>query len=294
MDEGCAEPVRTGVNLSRSTVHYFKHNDMQDLTNLLETIAKDDRKYKRDVTKQRRFIVTEGLYHLTGDLCPLPELLKLRNKYCYRLILDETLSFGTIGATGRGVTEHYGVKINEVDIITLAMDTTLGGIGGGCVGTREVVDHQRLSGAGYCFSASAPPFLFASSLTALNNLEQHGADLLVKLRANVDAMLEGMDAIPHLEVISDDESAVIQLALAEPGSYDEDQERMQEIAHYCLQHGVAVVATSFDIRLIADMKKNNTSLRATLRINMSAALTPTDIKKALKELKAAVVHVVGK
>jgi serine palmitoyltransferase len=294
VDEGCSEPIRTGVNLSRSTVHYYKHNDMKDLANLLETVAKDDKKYKRDATQQRRFIVTEGLFHLTGDLCHLPELLKLRNKYCYRIILDETLSFGTIGATGRGVTEHYGVDVANVDIITVAMDTTLAGIGGGCVGTREVVDHQRLSGSGYCFSASAPPFLFAASLEALNNLDEHGRDLLVKLKANVAAVRAGIDSIPHLEVISDEVSAVVQLAMIEPSTFDDDQECMEEIADFCLQHGVAVVASSFDTKLTVDMKKNNTSLRATLRLNVSAGLSSVEIKKVLKELKAGVVHVMGK
>jgi len=267
---------------------------MQDLANLLETVAKDDKKYKRDATQQRRFIVTEGLYHLTGDLCPLPELLKLRNKYCYRLIVDETMSFGTLGATGRGLTEHFGVNIADVDIITLAMDTTLAGIGGACVGTREVVDHQRLSGSGYCFSASAPPFLFAASLEALNHLDSHGSDLLVKLRANVAAIRTGVDSIPHIEVISDEESAVVQLAMIESSGYEDDQDYFHDIADFCLKHGVAVVASGFDEKLTADMKKNNSSLQATLRLHVSAGLGPNEIKKVLKELKTGVVNVMGK
>lgn len=50
----------------------------------------------------RRFLVVEGLYVNSGDLCPLPELLELKWKYKVRIFIDESVSFGTIGATGRG------------------------------------------------------------------------------------------------------------------------------------------------------------------------------------------------
>lgn len=294
VDEGVSEPVRTGLNLSRSTVHYFKHNDVQDLTNLLETIAKDDKKHNRDALQQRRFIVVEGLYHLTGDLCPLPEILKLKNKYCYRIIMDESLSFGVIGNTGRGVTEHYGINIHDIDMITVAMDTTLASVGGGCIGTREVVDHQRLSGSGYCFSASAPPFLFASAIETLNQLKLNGPDLLITLRSNIKACINGLESIPHIEVISCEESPVIQIALNPSFGYQNDLKIMQNIAEECLQYGIAVIATTFDERLTREMIKTNTSLRATLRLNINVNLTSNEIKKVLKEIKTAVIHQLGK
>ena len=124
-----------GLNLSRSTVQYFKHNDMADLEAILQSIADDDVRLKRDVTEQRRFIVVEGIYRNTGDICFLPDVLALKERFRYRIILDESLSFGTMGATGRGITEHFGVKVTDVDILTVAMDTALGSVGGLCVGT---------------------------------------------------------------------------------------------------------------------------------------------------------------
>ena len=54
MDEGCCESVRTGVELSRSTVITFRHNDMQDLRKILQSIADDDKRLKRDTLQQRR------------------------------------------------------------------------------------------------------------------------------------------------------------------------------------------------------------------------------------------------
>ena len=97
VDEAVNEPILTGLNLSRSTVQFFRHNDVADLRSILESIADDDKKKKRDASQQRRFIVVEGLYRNCGDICPLPDILALKEEFCYRLILDESLSFGTLG-----------------------------------------------------------------------------------------------------------------------------------------------------------------------------------------------------
>ena len=286
--------MRTGVNLSRSTVHYFKHNDMRDLKNIMETIAKDDKKFKRDSTQQRRFIVTEGLFQTTGKVCPLPELVELKNKYCYRILLDETLSFGTIGNTGHGVTEHYGLKTSDIDVIMMSMDCALASIGGGCVGVKETIDHQRLSGAGYCFSASTPPFLFCGALETLKTLEAKGEDLILSMRSNARVLIDGINAIPHLQVISSEDSPVIITTLVNPSDYDNDMELMKEISYKCLHKGVALIVPEYDRVLLPAMKRSNHSLAASLRINASASLTNADMKKVVKELKAAVVQVFGR
>jgi len=79
--------------------------------------------------------------------------------------VDESFSFGTLGTTGRGAIELYGKKITEdVEIVIISLENSLASIGGMCVGDMEVVDHQRLSGAGYCFSASAPPFVAVAAM----------------------------------------------------------------------------------------------------------------------------------
>ncbi|CAN0006048.1 unnamed protein product, partial [Sphacelaria rigidula] len=59
-------------------------------------------------------------------------------RYCYRLILNEALSFGVLGATGRGLTEMYGVDVSEVEILTLSMAHALASVGGLCIGTTQV------------------------------------------------------------------------------------------------------------------------------------------------------------
>lgn len=60
----------------------------------------------------RKFLIVEGIYGTTGTICNLPELMKLRKQYKLRIFIDESLSFGTLGKTGRGVTEHFDIDVS--------------------------------------------------------------------------------------------------------------------------------------------------------------------------------------
>lgn len=137
----------------------------------------------------RRFLVVEGIYMNYGDICPLKEIIEIKNKYKIRLFVDESISLGVIGKTGRGVTEYFGVDIDEIDLISASLENTFSAYGGFCCGTTFIVDHQRLSGLGYCFSASLPPLQAAVALEALSVLDGN-PDLLTKLRDNCIKMDE--------------------------------------------------------------------------------------------------------
>ncbi len=91
------------------------------------------------------------------------------------------------------------MKVSDVEIITLAMDTVLASVGGVCIGTREIVDHQRLSGAGYCFSAASPPFLSAAAVSSLRELDGNPA-LLKKLRHNSGLLTKQILKIPGIRI----------------------------------------------------------------------------------------------
>ena len=252
---------------------------MEHLRTILDSIARDDRKLRRDVNQQRRFIVVEGLYRNTGDLCPLKEILRLKEKYFYRLILDETLSFGTIGKTGRGLTEHCNVKISDVEIITLAMDTTLASVGGVCIGSREIVDHQRLSGAGYCFSASAPPFLSAVAIEALKIMEEE-PERLQKLMDNAQMLREALDGVKGVVVRSKHVTPVVHLELATPlESSDAEAALVARVAAACVQQGVAISANKFAV-------KTTGPLRPSLTLNASSKLNKGEITKIVAVLSA--------
>jgi hypothetical protein len=75
--------------------------------------------------------------------------IELKYKYKVRIILEESMSFGVLGATGKGVTEHFNIETSKIDCIAAALGNAMGSIGGFACGSRYVIDHQRLSGAGY-------------------------------------------------------------------------------------------------------------------------------------------------
>lgn len=145
---------------------------MRDLEKKLIEQQKLDLKNPKKAAKTRRFLIAEGIYMNTGEMCPLRELVELRAKYKLRLFLDETISFGTIGKHGQGLLELLGIDKSEVDLISASLENAVESIGGFCVGSNFIVEHQRLSGLGYCFSASQPPFLTQAAISALDIFEQ--------------------------------------------------------------------------------------------------------------------------
>lgn len=117
VDEKVNFSIQKGLDASRSNVKYFKHNDVQDLENLLLEQEKIDKKNPKKAANTRRFLIVEGIYMNTGCICPLPKLIPLCKKYKLRIFIDESISFGTLGTHGRGVTEYFDVPKEDVDMI---------------------------------------------------------------------------------------------------------------------------------------------------------------------------------
>ncbi|KAJ6648610.1 Serine palmitoyltransferase 1 [Pseudolycoriella hygida] len=111
VDECVNFAIQKGLDASRSKIVYFKHNDMNDLDRLLAEQQIADIKNPKKAGKSRRFLIAEGIYMNTGDICPLEKLVELRKKYKLRMFLDESISFGTLGKHGRGLTEHLNVDV---------------------------------------------------------------------------------------------------------------------------------------------------------------------------------------
>ena len=194
VDKACSFGIMYGVKLSRSTVRMFEHNDMDHLERLLLQVHQADEQRGKKPILNRRFIVSEGLFANTGTIAPLDKIVELANKYKFRTILDESWSFGSLGATGRGATEHHGLQANQVDIICASMSNSLASIGGFCAGSMRVIDHQRLSSTGYCFSASLPPFNAVSASTGIDVMSKEGCSLFPKLHRNIKAMNSSLTA----------------------------------------------------------------------------------------------------
>lgn len=122
--------------------------------------------------------------------CHLQIEIKLR--YKFRLILDETWSFGVLGRTGRGVSEQKNVDASRIDMIIGSLAGPLCAGGGFCAGSDEIVEHQRISAAAYTFSAALPAMLATTASEALLML-QTNSDMLTQLRENIKAMWAQLD-----------------------------------------------------------------------------------------------------
>jgi serine palmitoyltransferase len=260
VDEGVYEALGTGVTLSRANVKYFKHNDMDDLRRVMERVRATDISLGRKSNAQKRFIVVEGLYKNHGTICPLDELVKLKHEFCYRLILDESHSFGVLGKTGRGTLEHFGLSyMSDAEIVTISLENSLASVGGVTVGNEEVVDHQRLSGAGYCFSASSPPFLARAAQASLKTLAtERGVARVHQLQTNMAYFHQTLmnydklrSVIPDLVTVTStpELSPLVYLKLVVPEDESKILSREEQcllwdkVANRCMDEGLLVVST---------------------------------------------------
>lgn len=124
-DECINFAMQKGLDASRSRIVFFKHNDMLDLERCLKEQDTLDRKNPKKAARTRRFLIAEAIYMNTGEMCPLVELVALRKKYKLRLFLDESISFGAIGAHGRGLTEYLNVDVSyflQPDFLSRVVD----------------------------------------------------------------------------------------------------------------------------------------------------------------------------
>lgn len=281
----------------------------------MSSIAADDKRLKRDSTQQRRFIIVEGLFKETGNLCPLPQIMALKEEFFYRVILDESLSFGCIGATGKGVTEHFNVPIKNIEMVIISMGNALASVGGVSLGTREVVDHQRLSGPGYCFSASAPPVFSACALASLAVLQDKsvGGKLLESLVKNSKVFYDELSGIPGIRVVTEDPeetnsvTPIIHLALDESNEavaasvaglsgealWDAEETIVSEIVNDCVQSGVGVTLSIIQSDWIEDFVKSGSSMKPSFRVCVSAKLLQKDIKNAAKVIRESSARILN-
>uniref|UniRef100_H2QZP1 Serine palmitoyltransferase 1 n=1 Tax=Pan troglodytes TaxID=9598 RepID=H2QZP1_PANTR len=279
VDRAACFAIQKGLQASRSDIKLFKHNDMADLERLLKEQEIEDQKNPRKARVTRRFIVVEGLYMNTGTICPLPELVKLKYKYKARIFLEESLSFGVLGEHGRGVTEHYGINIDDIDLISANMENALASIGGFCCGRSFVIDHQRLSGQGYCFSASLPPLLAAAAIEALNIMEENPGIFAV-LKEKCGQIHKALQGISGLKVVGESLSPAFHLQLEEStGSREQDVRLLQEIVDQCMNRSIALTQARY-------LEKEEKCLPPpSIRVVVTVEQTEEELERAASTIK---------
>ncbi len=139
----------------------YEHNDMEDL----------ERKLREIPDNKGKLIVTDGVFSMRGDICNLPEIVRLAEKYGARVMVDDAHGLGVIGEHGRGTAEYYGLE-DKVDIIMGTFSKSLASLGGFMAASEEVIHYVKHNSRPFIFSASIPPANAAAALKALEIIEQ--------------------------------------------------------------------------------------------------------------------------
>lgn len=155
------DSILQGCKLSGATRRPFPHNDAAALDAVLTQVRDQYR---------RVLVVIEGVYSMDGDIADLPALVEVKRRHGALLMIDEAHSIGTIGATGRGIGEYFGIDRSAVDLWSGTLSKALASCGGYVAGNRSVVEYLRYTVPGFVFSAGMTPADTAASLTALRVL----------------------------------------------------------------------------------------------------------------------------
>ncbi len=150
-----------GRRLSFAKQLHYKHNDMEDLERVLQSLPEEGVK----------LIVVDGVFSMEGDLAKLPEIVNLKHKYSnVAVMVDEAHGIGVFGKQGRGVCDHFGLT-DEVDLIMGTFSKSLASIGGFIASDKDTINYLRHTCRTYIFSASNTPAATAAAMEALHIIQ---------------------------------------------------------------------------------------------------------------------------
>lgn len=250
-----------GVRLCKAQRFRYANADMADLERQLQAAQ----------TCRFRLIVTDGVFSMDGNVCPLDRIYELANKYNAIVMVDESHSAGVVGKSGRGVTEQYDLR-GKIEILTGTLGKAFGGaVGGFTTGKKEIIDMLRQRSRPYLFSNSLPPMIVAAGLEMFRMMGENN-ERQERLHQNTDyfrtKMLEaGFDIKPT-------QSAICAVMLY-------DAKLAQEVAAKLLDEGIYVTGFYYPV-----VPKG----QARIRVQVSAAHT----RQQLDQCIAAFKKVLGK
>jgi glycine C-acetyltransferase len=243
-----------GLRLMAKSVHkkVYRHSDLDQL----ETLLKETRQHPC------RWVVTDGVFSMEGDVAKLPELERLCRQYDALLVVDDSHGVGVLGARGRGTPEHFDL-FGKVDILTGTLGKSLGGAAGGYIAASQAaieVLEQR-----------ARPSLFSNALPATVAYSAHRAievvegdpSIVARLHANVRRIREGLATLGF--ECTPSPTAIIPIMIGDEAEAIRKSARLFELGVMVIGFGYPVVPKG----------------QARLRVQVSAALTDAHIDRAL-------------
>ena len=163
MDELAHNSIMMGARSGKFTSKFFAHNDLNDLDAKLAEYRNDYRNV---------LVVVEGLYSMDGDIPDLPHLMEIKDRHDTWLLVDEAHSYGVLGDTGRGLTEHFGIDPTRIELSVGTLSKSFASSGGFICAGGGIIDWLRCTLPGFVYSVGLSPTTVATAHAALNVLKR--------------------------------------------------------------------------------------------------------------------------
>lgn len=173
-----------GCGLSRARLVRFRHNDMEHLASCLADPSHPGHK----------LVIVDAVFSMDGDVINLPEVSRLCRRHGAILMVDEAHSLGMLGASGRGIEEHFGLPADTIDIKMGTLSKAIPSVGGYVAGSRRFCDFLAVQGRGFIYSGALPAPSAAAALEALHVIQDE-PERLVRLRENIRHFAGALRAI---------------------------------------------------------------------------------------------------
>ena len=174
--------IYDGCKLSYAQTVRYRHNDMAAL----------EKKPAEAPTDAGKLIVTDGVFSMSGDICKLPDIVELAEKYKARVMIDDAHGLGVIGKGGRGTASHFGLE-KHVDITMGTFSKSLASLGGYMVASAQVCEYVRHNSRPFIFSASLTPASCATAIAALDVIKRE-PERVTRLGDLAEYYRKGLDA----------------------------------------------------------------------------------------------------
>jgi len=247
--------IYDGCRLSYAKMLRYEHSDMEDLEAKLKSVPSDC----------GILIVTDGVFSMSGEICKLPEIVKLAKKYGARIMVDDAHGLGVLGKHGRGTAEHFGLE-DEVDIYMGTFSKSLASLGGYMASTKKVIEYVKHTSRPYIFSASITPASVECARASLKIMKEH-PERIQALRDISAYMRKGLKEL-GIEVI-DAETPIIPIKVYE-------DEKAYIACKLLLERGVYVNPTVSPAVPVG---------QAILRTSYTATHTKEQMDYAMKQIK---------
>jgi glycine C-acetyltransferase len=179
--------ILDGVRLHMGKRFVYAHNNMESLRNMLLKATRLAGKQKGGI-----LVITEGVFGMSGDLGKLDEIAKFKDEFSFRLLVDDAHGFGTMGTTGSGTPEHFGVE-DKIDLHFGTFAKSMAGIGAFVAGDEDICNYLRYNMRSQTFAKSLPMPMVIGAIKRLELLRTK-PELREKLWFIVDKLQSGLKA----------------------------------------------------------------------------------------------------